>query len=358
MLPDNINEQIAERARMGARFIRENYRHDDIVALSMKNRDTGVWSSQFLPAEKLASPGYQEWLRKHNWQGRTDMYISANAIEPAPPGARLMDKQTKEKFLRDAGGNRMEARRLAEAAGYYVYGRTKEDIGAIRHVYLDFDKTDLHKIRDIGYKLDIPYPHFAIETHPGAYHVGWRAAGFTPQKVEALQRGLAYELGADSSAVDVARSFRLPGMYNHKHGDPKFVSYERLIPEQSIAAGSVSPNDFPDRLYRQRERDRTYDEVHRERGKTSSIQAGDSGVDRLSLLRSDANRTMNLMRSNTTKVDILAELNKSPLAAKDPYYAERTYEMAMRNIREQPSRDYARQVERVADRSRDQLRGR
>src|SRR5215467_1627535 len=87
----------------GALFVRENFQPEDRLAIVLLNKRTDTVVQRLASARKIAAPDFQNWLGRENAR-RFEVYISMNALQP---NAR---------------------------------GRTKNDVAAIRHVYLDFDE--------------------------------------------------------------------------------------------------------------------------------------------------------------------------------------------------------------------------
>src|SRR6266852_9140830 len=83
-------------------YLRASFEPTDRLAVVLVNKRPDSVIQRIATTEKIASPYFQAWLRYQNAQ-RYEIYVSMNAL-------------------------REDAR-----------GRTKEDIAAIRHVYLDFD---------------------------------------------------------------------------------------------------------------------------------------------------------------------------------------------------------------------------
>lgn len=52
-------------------------------------------------------------------------------------------------------------------------GRRKEDIGAIRHVYLDFDHNGDAAREALLQRRDLPVPSYVLNTSPGKWQVTW-----------------------------------------------------------------------------------------------------------------------------------------------------------------------------------------
>ena len=153
-------------------------------------------------AERIARPDFQAWLRLQNSR-HSEIYVSMNALNEA---ART---------------------------------RTKGDVAAIRHVYLDFDENGTAAVEALLKRPDIPKPNYVIGTSPDKWQVVWKVEGFTKSQAEELQKGLSRDAGADIAATDCARVLRLPGFYNHKYTKPYLVRAEAL------ARDTYQPQHFP-----------------------------------------------------------------------------------------------------------------
>ena len=84
------------------RYIRENFRPNDRIAVVLIRKETHRVVQRVATAERIASAEFQAWLRQEN-ASRFEVYVSMNALKD---GSR---------------------------------SRTKEDIAEVRHLYLDFD---------------------------------------------------------------------------------------------------------------------------------------------------------------------------------------------------------------------------
>lgn len=83
-------------------YILDNFKPSDRLAVLLRNRGTEEVIQRIASAEKIAAPDFQQWLKERNQAG-FDIYIGMNALKDG------------------------------------AYSRTKHDIHAIRHVYLDLD---------------------------------------------------------------------------------------------------------------------------------------------------------------------------------------------------------------------------
>lgn len=189
---DAHSEEIARR------YIQENYQATDRLAVVIRNRHSGETLQRITTAENLASSEYQSWLRHKNAHG-SDIYLSLNTLKE-------------------------EAR-----------GRTKEDLGHIRHLYLDLDVDGRNKLGKIYQDSSLPHPNYVLNTSPGKYQVIWRVHGIAKGEAEQMLRNMAAAYGGDPAATDATRVFRLPG-FNNKKYDADF-------------AVTVSPGSVPDAVY-------------------------------------------------------------------------------------------------------------
>jgi hypothetical protein len=157
-----------------------NYQPADNLALFLINRKTGERHQFVRRAQAVAGGKLQSWLRYKNSSG-FDVFISQNALREG------------------------------------ATGRTKADILAVRHVYLDVDKDGDRALAAIRASETVPPPNFVINTSPGKYQVIWKVEGITPEQAESLQRSMVREFGADPAATDSTRVLRLPGLFNKKY---------------------------------------------------------------------------------------------------------------------------------------------
>jgi hypothetical protein len=164
-------------------YIRENFEPSDRIAVLVLNRESGRRVQRVVTAQALASESWQRWLRAENAQG-ADIYISQNA-------------------LRENTRN-----------------RKKEDIAAIRHVYLDLDQGGAKSLAMIENSPNVPQPSYVIVSSPGKFQVIWKVKDMTQDQAEALQRRMVGEFGADPAATDSSRVLRLPGFVNKKYAQP------------------------------------------------------------------------------------------------------------------------------------------
>jgi hypothetical protein len=188
-MPTIEQKPIGQHAMTPEEYLRQNFEPSDRLAVVVIDRKEGKVLQRVETAEAIATPKYQAWLRHENAQG-SDIYISQNAVRET------------------------------------ATGRTKAEIAAIRHVYLDLDNEGPKALTAIEASFQVPKPSYVISSSPGKYQVIWRVKSITQEQAEALQRRMVQEFGADRAATDSARVLRLPGFFNKKYDQPFRVSAE------------------------------------------------------------------------------------------------------------------------------------
>lgn len=161
-------------------YIRKNFDPSDRIAVLVLNRERDTKVQRVVTAEALATERWQAWLRGENARG-ANVYISYNAL-------------------------RSDTR-----------NRTKADVTAIRHVYLDLDKDGETSLAAIQASKEIPQPNYVLSTSPGKYQVIWKVEGMGQYQAEALQQRMVEAFGGDPAATDSTRVLRLPGFNNKKY---------------------------------------------------------------------------------------------------------------------------------------------
>jgi hypothetical protein len=199
------NEQQMRCNQIAMNYIRAGFQPVDRLAVLLVNKNAGSVVQRLASVQVIATREFQEWLRDHNTDG-FDVYLSANALKP------------------DATG------------------RTKSDVGTIRHIYLDFDENGTAAVQQLFKRRDLPVPSLVVNTSPDKWQVLWHVEDFAKHEAESLQRMLARQTGADRAATDCARVLRFPGFYIHKYGEPYLV---RLEPPAAITGMVYHPEQFP-----------------------------------------------------------------------------------------------------------------
>jgi len=172
-----------------ARFFETAYEPEDWIAIVLKCFDRRGVAQRVGPVSWFRTERFQRWLRAMNSR-KYSVFVSVNAI----------------------------------TAGRC--SRTREDIGAVRHLFLDADDDGVAVLSRVEARRDLPPPSYVLHTSPGHVHLFWRVTGFDRDLVERLQKQLARELGTDPAATPVTQTTRLPGFFNHKRMQPHLVAIE------------------------------------------------------------------------------------------------------------------------------------
>ena len=171
------------------RFLRTLFEPTDWVAIFLKSYERSTVAQRVGPVSWVQTERFQRWLGAMN-AGRYNVFVSVNAIAP---GRRA---------------------------------RTRDAIGAVRHVFLDADHDGLAVLSRVETRRDLPIPSYVLHSSPNHIHVFWRVTGFDNDLVERLQKQLARELQTDPAATPVTQTTRLPGFFNHKRALPHLVTVE------------------------------------------------------------------------------------------------------------------------------------
>lgn len=185
------------------RFLRTAYEPDDWIAIFLKSYETGRTAQRVGPLSLFLEPRIHAWLRAMNAQ-LFNIYVSVNAIRPG------------------------------------VRARTKDAIGAVRHVFLEADQNGAQLLAALASRNDLPPASYVLESSPDRVHVFWRVADFSAERVERLQKHLAREFDTDPAATSCSQTTRLPGYRNYKHDPSHLVAIDYRLTEIRYA-----PPDFP-----------------------------------------------------------------------------------------------------------------
>lgn len=185
------------------RFLQTAFQPDDWIAVLLKSHETGGSAQRIGPCSLVAHPRFQAWLRAESVR-RFSIFVSVNAIRP----------QRK--------------------------ARTREAIGAIRHIFLDIDRDGPRVLADLTARRDLPAPTYILRSSPNRFHVLWRVMGFSREEAERLQKQLAGELHTDRVATSCAQMTRLVGFPNHKYRPAALVEVEYGASDRVF-----TPADFP-----------------------------------------------------------------------------------------------------------------
>ena len=165
-----------------AQYVLALHQPEDRVAVLVRNRARAQTIQRILLAEDIASSSFQDWLKEQNNSG-ADVFLGMNPLRAN------------------------------------AFGRTKESIREIRHVYLDLDEDAPASLRAIRTDGSTPIPNFVLDTSPEKSQVVWRVDGLDRQQAETLLRSLANQFRGDTAATDISRVLRMPGFVNRKYND-------------------------------------------------------------------------------------------------------------------------------------------
>lgn len=165
---------------------------EDNAAVLVRNRRTGHTVQRIAPAETIAGPEFQSWLRHENTAG-ADLFIGMNPIKEG------------------------------------AYSRTKHNIREIRHLYLDLDRNGDEALESIRKSAEVPAPNFVLDTSPKKHQVVWRVEGMDQPEAESLLRAMANQFDGDPAATDSTRVLRLPGFANKKYNQEFIVQVHQEL---------------------------------------------------------------------------------------------------------------------------------
>lgn len=185
------------------RFLRTIFQPTDWVAMVLKSYERSRITQRVGPVSWMQTEQFQSWLRAMN-AAKYNVFVSVNAI---------------------ASGRR---------------ARTRDAIGAVKHVFLDADHDGSATLSRIRGRSDLQRPSYVLHSSPNHVHIFWRVAGFDHASVERLQKHLARELHTDPAATPVTQTTRLPGFFNHKRAQPHLVTVDYFD-----VNARYRPEDFP-----------------------------------------------------------------------------------------------------------------
>ena len=70
---------------IASKYIRENFEPNDRLAVVLLNKRSGAVIQRLAPAEKIAAPDFQKWLRYMNDENKYEVYVSMNTLERERP---------------------------------------------------------------------------------------------------------------------------------------------------------------------------------------------------------------------------------------------------------------------------------
>jgi DNA primase RepB-like protein len=146
-----------------------------------------------------------------------------------------------------ASSSCLEQLQKANAAGWNVYvcmnplkadRRVKENIAAIRNVYLDVNENGKTALDNVFQSSLVPEPNFVLQSSPDKFYFVWCVEpGLSASEQESLLKALVREFRADPAATDATWVLRLPGFVNHKYPDKPLVEIIHWGPDKPYARG-------------------------------------------------------------------------------------------------------------------------
>ncbi len=174
---------------VGADFLTRCFAPGETIALLLRRESPAVTLQRIIPLERALAPRFLAWLAHENSTG-TNVYVAANPLRPGS------------------------------------HKRTKENISAVRHLYIDIDTNGDTQLAALRASDVVPEPNAILSTSPGKYQVLWRVDSFQFERQEAMLKLLAIAFGGDSACTDCNRVLRLPGFLNCKYDPADLVAIE------------------------------------------------------------------------------------------------------------------------------------
>src|SRR4030088_3066146 len=171
-----------------ADYIRANFEPSDRIAVLLRNADRRETVQRISTAQRIAANPFQGWMRYKNAKEDFDIYVGMNALKPT------------------------------------ALTRTKDDILAIRHLYVDLDHQGSVSLSMIEKSSLVPPPNYVLNTSPDKFQAIWRVEDMELGEAETLLHAMAREFDADKAATDAARVLRIPGFLNKKYDQDFLVS--------------------------------------------------------------------------------------------------------------------------------------
>jgi hypothetical protein len=268
-----------------ADYIRANFEPSERIAVLLRNAERRETLQRISTAEKISANPVQDWLRYKNAKENFDIYLGMNALKPT------------------------------------AFTRTKDDILAIRHLYVDLDHHGSASLAMIEKSTLVPPPNYILNTSPDKFQAIWRVSDIELREAEGLLHAMAREFDADRAATDAARVLRLPGFLNKKY-EQDFLVSARFQTEQ---------------LYHSRDFKLRAESLESDRRNIPSAPrtAGPSGTRPTSQSERDWAYVKNALANGVDPEELIRELAHSRAADKsDPqYYARLTVTKAAAEIR-------------------------
>jgi DNA primase RepB-like protein len=191
-----------EKQMTAPEYIRANFHPSDRIAVLVRRRGRGETIQRISTADKIAATLFQDWLHYKNDKENCDIYIGMNALKPES------------------------------------HTRTKDDIWAIRHLYVDLDHDGTKSLAAIEQSDLVPKPSYVLNTSPDKFQVIWKVEGMTPHQEESMLHAITAQFDGDPAATDSTRVLRLPGFTNKKY------EQDFLVKVHSQTGQTYRPHDF------------------------------------------------------------------------------------------------------------------
>jgi RepB DNA-primase from phage plasmid len=170
-------------------FLKRCFAPSETIALLLRTEIPAKTQQRVVTLKQALAPRYLSWLAHEN-HGGANVYVSAN---PLRSGSRK---------------------------------RTKENIGSVRHLYLDIDEDGDARLAKLRASDAVPVPSVILSTSPSKYQVLWRVDGFELVTQEIMLKKLAIAFGGDPACTDCNRVLRIPGFFNRKYSPAHSVAAE------------------------------------------------------------------------------------------------------------------------------------
>ena len=170
-------------------FLTRCFAPGETIALLLRRESPAGTIQRIISLERALAPRTLGWLAHENSTG-TNIYVAAN---PLRSGSRK---------------------------------RTKENVAAMRHLYIDIDTYGEARLAALRASDAVPTPNTILSTSPSKYQVLWRVEGFDFEQQESTLKLLAIAFGGDPACTDCNRVLRVPGFLNRKYDPAHRVTVE------------------------------------------------------------------------------------------------------------------------------------
>jgi RepB DNA-primase from phage plasmid len=287
-LVPNPRPEDQQNSAAAPQYILANFEPSDRIAVLVRNAKRGETTQRISSAMRISATPFQDWMHRKNEAEDCDIYIGMNALKAT------------------------------------AFTRTKQDILAIRHLYVDLDRDGPAVLRTIENSALVPRPNYILNTSPDKYQAIWKVDGIDLAHAEALLRALAREFDGDRAATDAARVLRVPGFLNKKYDE------DFLVRVQSQTERVYQSGDFNVRID-------SIDSDHWQH-RYSRQKNANSEPRQISQSERDWAYVKSSLANGADPDELIAQLACSRASDKsDPeYYARLTVTKALADLREHP----------------------